>query len=105
MNDRRLITAEDLLRMRFPSEPRLAPDGSAVVFVLMEIDREKNHYVSHLWLVPLLPEPDPSTPRQLTFALCDETQSLDLDATRYVDRELEGSDDVLEQRTHLPGGS
>ena len=53
METRRKITAEDLLRMRFPSEPRLAPDGSAVAFVLTEIDPEKNRYVSHLWLVPV----------------------------------------------------
>src|SRR3989440_1735832 len=68
MSDRRPITAEDLFRMRFPAEPQLAPDGSAVVFVLTEIDREKNRYVSHLWLVALLPEPGLQPPRQLTFA-------------------------------------
>jgi dipeptidyl aminopeptidase/acylaminoacyl peptidase len=68
MSDRRKITAEDLLRMRFPSEPRLAPDGSALTFVLTEIDREKNRYVSHLWLVPMSPEGEAAPPRQLTFA-------------------------------------
>jgi dipeptidyl aminopeptidase/acylaminoacyl peptidase len=65
MSDRRPITAEDLLRLRMPSEPRLAPDGSAVAFVLTEIDRERNRYVSHLWVVPT---DGSGPPRQLTFA-------------------------------------
>src|SRR5947209_8454917 len=68
METRRKITAEDLLRMRFPSEPRLAPDGSAVAFVLTEIDPEKNRYVSHLWLVPVRAGQNAGPPRQLTFA-------------------------------------
>src|SRR5438445_634930 len=68
MNERRKITAEDLLRMQFPAEPRLAPDGSAVAFVLAEIDQEKNRTVSHLWLVPIAPEGEPVPPRQLTYA-------------------------------------
>src|SRR5712692_4590445 len=67
MKDRRKITAEDLLRMRFPSEPRLAPDGSAVAFVLAEIDPEKNCTVSHLWLAPAGADAG-APPRQLTFA-------------------------------------
>ena len=33
METPRKITAEDLLRMRFPSEPRLAPDGRRLFFV------------------------------------------------------------------------
>jgi dipeptidyl aminopeptidase/acylaminoacyl peptidase len=68
MDERRKITAEDLLRMRFPSEPRVAPDGSAVAFVLTEIDRAQNRYVSHLWLVPITPAGEAGPPRQLTFA-------------------------------------
>src|SRR5438874_2324315 len=68
MGERRKITTEDLLRMRFPSEPRLAPDGSAVAFVLTEIDRAKNCYVSHLWLAPVPAGRPAAPPRQLTFA-------------------------------------
>jgi dipeptidyl aminopeptidase/acylaminoacyl peptidase len=68
MSERRKITAEDLFRMRFPAEPRLAPDGSAIAFVLTEIDREKNRYVSHLWLVSITPGGQAEPPRQLTFA-------------------------------------
>src|SRR6266542_318684 len=65
MSERRKITAEDLLRMRFPAEPQMAPDGSAVAFVVREIDRAKNRYVSHLWLVR---SEGREAARQLTFA-------------------------------------
>jgi dipeptidyl aminopeptidase/acylaminoacyl peptidase len=83
MNDRRKITAEDLLHMRFPAEPRMAPDGSAVAFVLTEIDREKNRTISHLWLAPIPTGSDAAPPRQLTFApACDRSPRWSSDGRR-----------------------
>ncbi len=68
MNGRRTITADDLYRMCSLSEPRMAPDGSAVAFVVTTMDREKNQYVSHLWLAPAPASGAREPPRQLTFA-------------------------------------
>ena len=47
----RKIDAQDLLTMRFVSQPQLSPDGTQVVFVSRWIDAEKNKYFSNLWLV------------------------------------------------------
>ena len=48
----RKIDAQDLLTMRFVSQPQLSPDGTHVAFVSRWIDAEKNKYFSNLWLVP-----------------------------------------------------
>ena len=47
----RKIDAQDLLTMRFVSQPQLSPDGTHVAFVSRWIDAEKNKYFSNLWLV------------------------------------------------------
>ncbi len=59
---KRFITAEDLLKLRFPSDPQISPDGSKVVFVVKVINEEKNKYFSHLWLVST----DVGEPKQFT---------------------------------------
>ena len=48
----RKISAQDLLILRFVSQPQLSPDGTQVVYVSRWIDAEKNKYFSNLWLVP-----------------------------------------------------
>lgn len=48
----RKVDAQDLLTMRFVSQPQLSPNGTQVVFVSRWIDAEKNKYFSNLWLVP-----------------------------------------------------
>ena len=48
----RKISAQDLLTLRFVSQPQLSPDGTQVVYVSRWIDAEKNEYFSNLWLVP-----------------------------------------------------
>ena len=48
----RKISAEDLLTMRFVSQPQLSPDGTLVAFVSRWIDPKRNRYFSNLWLVP-----------------------------------------------------
>jgi dipeptidyl aminopeptidase/acylaminoacyl peptidase len=57
----RPITARDLLRFQFLSDPRLSPDGRAVVFVNKQVG-EKNEYRTNLWLADTRGGP----PRQFT---------------------------------------
>ena len=47
----RKIKAQDLLTMRFVSQPQLSPDGTLAAFVSRWIDAEENKYFSNLWLV------------------------------------------------------
>ena len=49
---KRPITSRDLLSMRFVGDPRLAPDGSRVVWVESWIDAERDRYRSNLFLAP-----------------------------------------------------
>ncbi len=58
----RKINAQDLLTMRFVSQPQLSPDGTLVAFVSRWIDPKKNRYFSNLWLVPT----DGVEPRRFT---------------------------------------
>lgn len=48
---KRLLTHEDLLELKFASDAQISPDGREVVLALKSIDKEKNKYWSHLWLV------------------------------------------------------
>jgi Tol biopolymer transport system component len=43
------MTPIDLLDVPVLTDPRISPDGQAVVFVLAEADWEKNQRVSHIW--------------------------------------------------------
>ncbi len=54
---KRKISIEDLLALKWVSDPQLSPDGTRVVFVQTVIDREADVYRSHLWLVALDGEP------------------------------------------------
>lgn len=58
----RKMKAQDLLTMRFVSQPQLSPDGTHAAFVSRWIDPEKNKYFSNLWLVPT----DGGEPRRFT---------------------------------------
>ncbi|MDR7401839.1 MAG: S9 family peptidase [Armatimonadota bacterium] len=48
----RTITIEDLLALRWISDPQVSPDGRRVVCVVTVVDREADTYRSHLWVVP-----------------------------------------------------
>lgn len=57
------LTPEQLVYdIRSAASPVIAPDGSAIVYALVETDREKGTPASHLWLV----DRDGANPRQLT---------------------------------------
>lgn len=61
--NRRKVTAQDLLALRWISEPQLSPDGTRVVFVQTEVASKPDAYRSHLWMGSL----DGGTPHQFTF--------------------------------------
>jgi dipeptidyl aminopeptidase/acylaminoacyl peptidase len=48
---RRLVTADDLFRLRLVFDPQISPDGEWIVYVVQRTDLEKNQYFSNLWLV------------------------------------------------------
>lgn len=50
----RPITIEDLLAIRFVSDPQLSPDGQRIAYVVARMDREANRYRSQIWVVPTL---------------------------------------------------
>lgn len=60
----RAMTIDDLLAVKSVGDPQVSPDGSLVVYVVSEIDRETGKSNSSLWLVPV----SGGTPRRLTTA-------------------------------------
>jgi dipeptidyl aminopeptidase/acylaminoacyl peptidase len=48
----RLVTAADLYRMRYVSDPQLAPDGQDLAYVLTTVDREGDGYRSAIHRMP-----------------------------------------------------
>jgi dipeptidyl aminopeptidase/acylaminoacyl peptidase len=49
----RAMTVDDLLAVKSVSDPQVSPDGTQVVHVVSEIDREAGKSSSSLWLVPV----------------------------------------------------
>ena len=62
--DKRPMTVDDLLAVKGVSSPQISPDGTRVVYVVSEIDRDANKTNSSLWLV----NTDGGDPRRLTTA-------------------------------------
>lgn len=60
---RRGITPEDYFAFKFISDPRVSPDGKAIVYVLTTIDQKKNRRESSIWLIPA---DGSSAPRRLS---------------------------------------
>lgn len=50
MAEKRKLQAEDLLALKLAGDAQISPDGLRVVYVLQEIDKEKNEYKSAIWL-------------------------------------------------------
>ena len=50
---KRKITIDDLLALKWVSDPQLSPDGSRLVFVQTVVDRDADTYRSHLWVAPV----------------------------------------------------
>ena len=48
---RRPMVPEDLLRIRFVSDPQISPDGRRVAFVVTTLSEVRDEYLSTIWLV------------------------------------------------------
>ena len=48
----RRLTPDDFYAIRLANDPQISPDGSSVVFVRQEVDREHYEYRRTLWIVP-----------------------------------------------------
>jgi len=51
MTTRRPIVPQDLMRLRFVSDPQISPDGRRIAFVVTTVSEEKDAYLSNIWLV------------------------------------------------------
>jgi dipeptidyl aminopeptidase/acylaminoacyl peptidase len=59
---RRAVVPEDLLRLRFVSDPQISPDGRRIAFVVTTLSKDRDEYTSNVWIV----ETDGGTPRRFT---------------------------------------
>lgn len=48
---KRPIVAEDLLKLRFVSDPQISPDGKRIAYTMTHIDEKSKDYKTELWLV------------------------------------------------------
>ncbi len=46
------ITAEDLYRWKWVSDPQISPDGKRIAYVVKTVDQEAGEYRSAIWVVP-----------------------------------------------------
>lgn len=53
VENKRGITAEDLYELKSVSDPKLSPDGKEAVYVVTEMDKEKNDYISNLYFLDI----------------------------------------------------
>lgn len=51
-SEKRLLTAEDLYRLKLISGVRIAPDGQAIVYTLHRVDEKTEKKYANLWVVP-----------------------------------------------------
>ena len=47
----RPMRPDDILKIRFVSDPRISPDGRRVAFVLTSLSQERDEYLSNIWMV------------------------------------------------------
>ncbi len=51
--NRRPVEIDDLLKIQFPHDPALSPDGRRVVFALVRLDHDANEFRGNLWMLPV----------------------------------------------------
>jgi dipeptidyl aminopeptidase/acylaminoacyl peptidase len=51
--EKRPLTFQDFIRIKRVSDPRISPDGMQIVYVVTEMDLEKNGSNSDIWLIPI----------------------------------------------------
>ena len=49
---KRPITETDLYAFRWLADPRIAPDGSQIVYTLVTVNAKHDGYEAGLWIVP-----------------------------------------------------
>ena len=76
--DRRPIRETDLLDFTWIADPQISPDGSAVAFVRVVVNRAEDTYESAIWVVPA----DGGEPRPMTTGRRDTTPRWSPDGTR-----------------------
>jgi dipeptidyl aminopeptidase/acylaminoacyl peptidase len=47
----RPMRPDDILKIRFVSDPRISPDGRRVAFVLTTLSQERDEYLANIWMV------------------------------------------------------
>ena len=62
-NDKRSMSVVDFLNIPGVSNPQLSPDGTKLIYILLESDWKANKQISHLWLV----KSDGDDAHQITF--------------------------------------
>ncbi|MBK5299022.1 MAG: S9 family peptidase [Vicinamibacteria bacterium] len=77
---RRPIRDTDLLDFVWTADPQIAPDGSAVAFVRVVVERERDTYASSIWVVPAAGGP----PRAMTTGRRDTTPRWSPDGRRLA---------------------
>lgn len=77
---RRPIRDTDLLDFVWTADPQIAPDGTAVAFVRVTVDRERDTYASSIWVVPA----DGGPPRAMTTGRRDTTPRWSPDGRRLA---------------------
>jgi len=61
--ERRRLSADDLYKLVFVSDPQISPDGTKVAYVRTVIDEKTKEYRSNIWVVPT---DESSEPKQFT---------------------------------------
>ena len=61
---KRLLTVDAVLSIQNVTDPRVSPDGEWVVYVVAELDVEKDEGRSNLHMAPMTPSP------MLPWAIC-----------------------------------
>jgi dipeptidyl aminopeptidase/acylaminoacyl peptidase len=52
------FTFEDMMQLKRVGEPEISPDGKWVIFSVVDVDLEANTKTPHIWIVPLVAEPE-----------------------------------------------
>jgi Tol biopolymer transport system component len=78
--DKRPITDTDLYAFKWVADPRISPDGSAVVYTQASVTAKHDNYQTSLWIVPTAT----GQPRQLTSGLHDSSPRWSPDGKRIA---------------------
>src|SRR5580692_1369844 len=52
------FTFDDMMKLKRVGDPQVSPDGKWVIFSVVDVDLEANTKTPHVWIVPLVAEPE-----------------------------------------------